>query len=131
MMVLFTSLILPWMVFFLCLFLQKKLIWLARLLKKYELGSGFWGALSLSLPFFAYGVIRLANHVFRLSYLPFYVCTILLIASGMVAVQIYFYRSFLWREYVKVTWRFVTVITVLMQIFFFIAQIIVGMMGFQ
>lgn len=104
---------------------------MARLLKKYELGSGFWGALSLSFPFFAYGVIRLANHVFRLSYLPFYVCTILLIASGMVAVQIYFYRSFLWREYVKVTWRFVTVITVLMQIFFFIAQIIVGMMGFQ
>lgn len=126
-----TSLILPWAIFALCLFLQKKVPGIGRFLKKYEIGTGFWGAISLSLPFFAYGVVTLANHIFKLSYLPFYVFTLLLIAAGMVAVQMYFYRSFLWREYMKVTWRFITIITVLMQIFFFIALILVMIMGFK
>lgn len=123
------SLILPWVAFFIFLFLQKKIKVLTRFLKKYEIGTGFWGALSLSLPFFAYGVVRMANTIFKLSYFPFYVCTVLLIAAGMIAVQVYFYRGFIWKEYIKVTWRFTTIMTVLAQFFLVIAGILVQVTG--
>lgn len=127
--VLFVGILLPWLVFFICLLVQKRIPFLQRLLKKYEIGTGFWGALSLSLPFFAYGVVRFANSIFKLSYFPFYVCTVLLIGAGMIAVQIYFYRSFIWKEYIKVTWRFTTIITVLAQFFFILSRILVSLTG--
>lgn len=105
---------LPWIVFFVYLYLCYKL----PTIFKQKGSKKIWTALYIATPFFIIETMTLASSSFHHSYIPYYVMTLILLLLFMLGVHLFFFKEIIWIEYIRVSLRMTIQMTIIMNLFF-------------
>lgn len=119
-MIFLVGVLLPWLVLFGYLYLcyRYKEIIAPKKHKK------IWVALSITYPFFVIATMTMAKASFHQAYFPYYLITILLLLLFLITIHLYFFREIIWPEFIKMMWRIIIQLTIVMNIFFILTNCI-------
>lgn len=116
--------VLPWAFIILYQIGKQKIEALGKLDNHWLLGSGINNSLALSVGLFAFGACELAQAIFHTSFAPAYILMLVLFAMFLLIAHVYYFRDIIYMDYAKVYLRFVSYITVILNLFFTVVYII-------
>lgn len=87
-----------------------------------------WGvkAPDLTVPFLFLGLHFLSVNTFDLSIVPYFLITAILVGIGVAIFQAYFYGEIAYRHYLKMFWRIVFLLTMVL----YIAMVVINIFSF-
>lgn len=68
----------------------------------------------LAIPFLWSGMHILSRNIATVSFLPFFLISILLMGIGIAVFQAYYYGEIIYSRYLKMTWRLTFLITIVL-----------------